>query len=74
MKNSFILTVIILILLIPHTNTFCQSNYEKQIEERIDQLIEKMAIEEQIGQMSPRHGGYGNEEAIGQGLIGSILN
>ncbi|MBD3289003.1 glycosyl hydrolase, partial [candidate division KSB1 bacterium] len=64
----------ILVLLIAFANVFSQTGNQKQIEEKIDLLIEKMTIEEKIGQMSQRNGVRGNEEAVRRGHLGSILN
>ena len=46
----------------------------RDIEQKIDQLLAKMTLAEKIGQMSQRNGFDGNAAMIKAGKIGSLLN
>jgi len=74
MQNILTFTVTIFILLGPEMSLYSQSMSAQEIELRIDQLIEKMTIDDKIGQMNQRNGADGREDAVRKGLIGSILN
>lgn len=74
MKKILTFTVTIYILLGVQMNLYSQLLSTPEIETRIDRLIEKMTIEEKIGQMNQRNGANGREDAARKGLIGSILN
>ena len=50
------------------------SDNEIKISKKIDQLLEKMTVEEKIGQMTQRNGPDGHEEGVRRGEIGSLLN
>jgi beta-glucosidase len=50
------------------------SDNEIKISKKIDQLLEKMTVEEKIGQMTQRNGSNGHEEGVRRGEIGSLLN
>ncbi len=47
---------------------------EKKVEQKIENLLDKMTLKEKIGQMTQRNGADGHEELIKNGAIGSILN
>lgn len=53
---------------------FGMSGQSPEIENKITQLLNKMTLEEKIGQMTQRHGFQGNEAMFRSGKIGSILN
>lgn len=74
MKNILTFTVTIFILVGAEMSLHSQTMSVQEIEKRIDQLIERMTIDEKIGQMNQRNGTDGREDAARRGLIGSILN
>lgn len=75
MKSLKHLPVIIILMLV---SLACQKNdisdRSSGVEEKVEQLLGEMTLEEKIGQMCQVSGGLGNEESIRQGMIGSILN
>lgn len=74
MKNILTFTVTIFILVGAEKSLHSQTMSVQEIEKQIDRLIEKMTIDEKIGQMNQRNGTDGREDAARKGLIGSILN
>ncbi|RKY62082.1 MAG: beta-glucosidase BglX [Candidatus Neomarinimicrobiota bacterium] len=54
--------------------SFAMPQNNRDIEQKIDQLLAKMTLAEKIGQMSQRNGFDGNAAMIKAGKIGSLLN
>jgi len=56
----------------------CQNRMNEQqhdsIDQKVEQLLGQMTLDEKIGQMWQVNGGHGHDEFIKQGKIGSILN
>lgn len=44
------------------------------VDERVEELLSKMTLEEKIGQMNQLSGGYQYSDMIREGKVGSILN
>ncbi|MCU4156442.1 beta-glucosidase BglX [Carboxylicivirga sp. A043] len=71
--NKLILSVVLSIVLMACQN----STHNKQadsIGQKVEKLLSQMTLEEKIGQMWQVNGGYGHDDNIRQGKIGSILN
>ena len=71
--NKLILSVALSIVLMACQN----STHNKQadsIDHKVEKLLNQMTLEEKIGQMWQVNGGYGHDDNIRQGKIGSILN
>ena len=47
---------------------------QSDIDQRVEELLQKMTLEEKIGQMNQLSGGYQFTEMIREGNVGSILN
>ena len=47
---------------------------QSDIDQRVKELLQKMTLEEKIGQMNQLSGGYQFTEMIREGNVGSILN
>ncbi|WP_462318987.1 beta-glucosidase BglX [Marinilabilia sp.] len=75
MKSSKHLPVIIIMMLVSWA---CQvndsSDQNSEVENKVEQLLNEMTLEEKIGQMCQVNGGNGHDENIRKGMIGSILN
>jgi len=61
-------------LLLFHTVGFNMPNGVNEIESKIDRLLNKMSLQDKIGQMCQRSGADWNYDGVKAGKIGSILN
>ena len=61
-------------LLLFHTVGFNMPNGANEIESKIDRLLNKMSLQDKIGQMCQRSGADWNYDGVKAGKIGSILN
>ena len=66
--------LIVPILLLFHTVGFNMPNGANEIESKIDRLLNKMSLQDKIGQMCQRSGADWNYDGVKAGKIGSILN
>ena len=66
--------LIVPILLLFHTVGFNMPNGVNEIESKIDRLLNKMSLQDKIGQMCQRSGADWNYDGVKAGKIGSILN
>jgi beta-glucosidase len=71
MKLSGILLYLFIVCLLAAGNSVAN---ESEIDKKIEQLLEKMTVEEKIGQMTQRNGADGHDEGVRRGEIGSLLN
>ena len=62
------------ILLLFHTVGFNMPNGVNEMESKIDRLLNKMSLQDKIGQMCQRSGADWNYDGVKAGKIGSILN